>query len=371
MSQCLGHWQQWAWRAMAAGQSIRFLRELLLMYFVLGGGLGSASLPAPALAAESATSAVVVMYHRFGEKKFPTTNITLRQFEQHIEILTSGPYTVLPLPEIIAKAKNGEPLPPRTVGISIDDAYRSTFTEAWPRLKKAKLPFTVFVSTNHVDGKLSNMMSWDQIRTLAKNGVTIGHHTASHPHMPEHDQNRNKRDIVSSSERFQKEIGAVPKIFAYPYGEASKTIFKLVRNSGFKAAFGQHSGAFDQTSNFLYLPRFAMNETYGSATRFKTAVDTLALPISEHTPEDPLVILNNPPAIGFTVLGAMKGLKRLTCYTSHAGLAKTSLLGANRIEVRIDKPLPAGRTRLNCTLPAAEERWYWLGRQFYVPKKPR
>jgi hypothetical protein len=42
-------------------------------------------------------------------------------------------------------------------------------------------------------------------------------------------------------------------------------------------------------------------------------------------------------------------------------------LGDNRIEVRFMKPLPKSRTRLNCTLPAGEGRWYWFGYQFYVP----
>lgn len=371
MSQRLGHWQLWGRPKMAATKLARVMRVLLLTSIVFGGGLVTISTLSLVQAAESTTSAVVVMYHRFGEKKYPSTNITLQQFENHIKMLTSGPYTVLPLLEIIEKIKKGETLPARTVGITIDDAYRSTFTEAWPRLKKAKLPFTVFVSTNHVDRKLSNMMSWDQIRTLVKNGVTIGHHTASHLHMAEQKNERNKQDIAASSERFQKEIGFVPKIFAYPYGEASQAVIKIVRKSGFKAAFGQHSGAFDKTSSLFYLPRFAMNKTYGSPSRFRTAINALALPLAELTPADPLITSDNPPAIGFTITKAIKRLKSLACYASHAGRTNVIQLGANRIEVRINKPFPAGRTRLNCTLPAAEGRWHWFGWQYYVPKKPR
>ena len=29
-------------------------------------------------------SAVIIMYHRFGENNFPSTNINIEQFEQHI-----------------------------------------------------------------------------------------------------------------------------------------------------------------------------------------------------------------------------------------------------------------------------------------------
>ncbi len=213
------------------------------------------------------------------------------------------------------------------------------------------------------------MMSWDQIRTLVQNGVTIGHHTASHLHMADSDLEKNKNDIAKASTQYKKELGFVPKLFAYPYGEAGLEVINLVKESGFQSAFGQHSGAMDRSSDPFYLPRFAMNETYGSAARFKLVINSVSLPVTDITPDDPLITANNPPAIGFTVTEAIKGLRRLACYTSHAGRADIQQLGQNRIEVRVNKPLPAGRTRLNCTLPATSGRWYWLGRQFYVPRK--
>ncbi|MDH5410757.1 MAG: polysaccharide deacetylase family protein, partial [Alphaproteobacteria bacterium] len=104
----------------------------------------------PAVAA-AADSAVFLMYHRFGEDIYPATNVRIEQFEAHITELTKGPYTVLPASEIVAALQSGKELPDRTVGITIDDAYLSVYTEAWPRLKAAGLPFTLFVATDAVD----------------------------------------------------------------------------------------------------------------------------------------------------------------------------------------------------------------------------
>ena len=87
------------------------------------------------IAARAADSAVVLMYHRFGEMKHPTTNITIKQFEAHIAELSSGEYTVIALPEIIATLRARRPLPNKTVGISIDDAFLSVYEIAWPRLR--------------------------------------------------------------------------------------------------------------------------------------------------------------------------------------------------------------------------------------------
>ncbi|MBT7613103.1 MAG: polysaccharide deacetylase family protein, partial [Rhodospirillaceae bacterium] len=122
-------------------------------------------------AASDPASAVVLMYHRFGEDAHPSTNIRIDQFEQHIEILTSGRYTVLPLEEIVLAMAEGRPLPDRTVAITIDDTYRSTLTQALPRLQAAGLPFTVFVNTDSV-GQVGGVLTWDDVRTLEAAGVT-------------------------------------------------------------------------------------------------------------------------------------------------------------------------------------------------------
>lgn len=331
----------------------------------------TATLLLPCLSASAAMatdSAVVVMYHRFGESEYPSTNIPLAQFDAHLAELKNGRYTVLPLSEIVAAIRARTPLPDRTVGLSIDDAYLSVYTQAWPRLKKAGFPFTLFIATDSVDRNSPQYMSWDQVRELARAGVTIGSQTASHPHMAKTSAERNREEIRRSNARFEQEIGAKPDLFAYPYGESSLLVAKVVAEEGFSVAFGQHSGAFDATSDMLFLPRFAMNESYGDMERFRLAANALALPVTDLAPPDHLVGENNPPAIGFSVAPSVPDISRLSCFASHVvGRIRVEHLGSNRVEIRLGKALPAGRTRFSCSMPEGNGRWYWLGRQFYVP----
>ena len=35
----------------------------------------------------AADHATILMYHRFGEENYPSTNVTLEQFEEHLEVL--------------------------------------------------------------------------------------------------------------------------------------------------------------------------------------------------------------------------------------------------------------------------------------------
>jgi poly-beta-1,6-N-acetyl-D-glucosamine N-deacetylase len=331
---------------------------------MLGTGAFVLSLEIPvALAGDSA---VIFMYHRFGEDKFPSTNIKLSQFETHLSELKSGPYTVLPVPEIVARLKEKRSLPDRTIGLTIDDAYQSFYKKAWPRLKKAGIPVTLFVSTDAADRKLGGYMTWDQIRDVAAAGVTIGHHTVHHQHLPRKDMNSNIWEIRNAQARFEKELGKAPSLFAYPYGESSLALEKLAKSSGFAAAFGQHSGVAHTSSNFFYLPRFALSEKYGSLNRFKLGANALALPVTDITPADSLIGTMNPPAMGFTVLPNFQGPKHLACYISRIGKVRLERLGDIRIEIRSGKPFPRGRTRLNCTARGKGNRWYWLGRQFFV-----
>ena len=331
---------------------------------LLAAALWGAAAPADLSADESLS---VVMYHRFGESGYPSTNITIEQFESHVQELQTGAYTVLPLPEIVRALRTGKQLPDRTVGLTIDDAYLSVYREAWPRFREAGFPFTLFVATDPVDRRLPRYMRWSQIRELAAAGVTIGSQTASHLHMAAADEARNTADIEKSNARFTAELGTIPDLIAYPYGEASRAVEDQVRRMGFVAAFGQHSGAIGGTGNMFYLPRFAINEKYGDLVRFRQVVNVLPLRVSDVTPVDHLVGAINPPAIGFTVAAGIPGINRLSCFASHEGRARIERLGERRFEVRVEGPFPKGRTRLNCTMPAAHGRWRWLGRQFYVP----
>jgi peptidoglycan/xylan/chitin deacetylase (PgdA/CDA1 family) len=331
------------------------------------GVLGSGVSPTARAESHDPVSAVIIMYHRFGERARPSTNIRLKQFEAHLAELAAGNHVVRPIHEILAALKTGRPMSGRTVGISIDDAFRSVYHEAWPRLRRAGLPFTLFIATDAVDRGGAGYMTWDQIRDLARAGVTIGSQTASHPHMPLLTPRQLRQEIEKSQRRFVEELGFQPRLFAYPYGEASTAVMTLVQESGFTAAFGQHSGALHGKSNFNYLPRFTMNERYGSRARFIQAVNALPMFATEITPHNP-TLGPNPPAFGFTLGQGVGRLESLACFGSVHGKLAYQRLGQRRIEVRPPSAFRPGRARINCTLPAGGGRWRWFGFQFFIPK---
>ena len=338
----------------------------------LGGAFALLLLSTPVSPTETVTAdrsaATVIMYHRFGEREYPSTNVRIEQLEAHIRELTSGTYNVLPLERIVDAFRAGHDLPANTVAITIDDAYLSTYTEAWPRFREAGLPFTVFVATDPVDNGLANFLTWDQLREIRDGGGGIGHHTASHLRMVGASDERIWREIRKASERYRQELGEIPRLFAYPFGEASRDVRDKIIKAGFAAAFGQHSGVAYEGADRFYLPRFPLNENFGSLERLRLAATALPFPVTDVTPID-FFLTRNPPHFGFTVSPEIGSLERLRRYASpgDGGQARIQRLGERRIEVRVDRPFPPGRARFNCTLPARDGRWRWFGMQFYAP----
>jgi len=328
----------------------------------------SAFLLSKSVAAED-NSAVVLIYHRFGEEKYPSTNIRISQLESQIAQLTAGGYHFMAMSTAVKTLKKNEKFPSRTIILTVDDAYLSFARTGWPLLKAAGIPAALFVATDPVDEGNDNYMNWDDIRLLQSEGVEIGHHTASHLHMAAARHEEALKDVRRASARFEAELGTVPKIFAYPYGEYSSDLATAIEAEGFDAAFAQYSGPVAPWQNLFSLPRFPVNERYGDQARFKLISQTLALPIADLIPSNPIVAPDkNPPLLGFTVEAEIRGLSAMACYPSHLGkAADLNFVTSRRIEVRFDKPFPKGRNRINCTMPAGNGRWYWFGQFYLVP----
>ena len=306
--------------------------------------------------------ATIIMYHRFGESKYPSTNIELDQFDAHLAYLAEGGFTVLPVPQIIETLNAGGDLPDRTVGITIDDAYLSVYTEALPRLQAYDFPFTLFIATDPIDRQFGDYMSWEQLRELQQMGVSMGSQTKSHPHMHRLTSEQVKNELRLSNDRFIEELGLRPELFAYPYGEYSLDVIEAVKEAGFVAAFGQNSGIMHSEDLWFELPRFAFNETYGTLDRLKLAVNGKPLRVSDITPAN-MVLSENPPLYGFTISESLMPARQLRCFASGYGKVDVAQLG-RRAEVRLPGALKGPRARINCTMPAGEGRWRWLGRQF-------
>lgn len=320
------------------------------------------TLAGPVLAAESA---VVLLYHRFDDDRVPALNTTAEQFAAHLAEIKTGGHVVMALPEVMAAFRQNKPLPDKAVVLSFDDAAASAYSRAWPLLKKAGLPVTLAIATDEIDRGGSDAMTWPQIRELVAAGASVASQGAARLHMAKASPEAIAADLARARARFEAELGSVPTVFVWPWGEASAEAMRVVQAAGYVAGFGQHSGAIWAKAPPYYLPRFAASSSYGDMERFRLAIRSRPLPAEDITPADPLLKVN-PPAFGFTLAEDVPGIDGLSCFSSHQGQLRVERLGP-RVEIRMSKPIPPGRGRINCTVATLEGRWRWFGWQFISP----
>ena len=344
----------------------------IYLFIMLASWLCITSLPTPAGASALDKSVVILMYHRFGEDQYPTTNVKMEQFKSHIQELKRGNYNILPVKDIIQKIKNGESLPDKTIGITIDDAYLSVYENAYPLLKDANFPFTVFVSSGQIHNNPGSLMSWRQLRKMIATGlVDIGNHLVDHDSAVTLSLDEVTSQINQAQATIREKTGQTPSLFSYPYGEYSNAIIERVKRANFDAAFGQHSGTigplYKDNLNLFTLPRYALNENFSNVDRFRLVINSLPLPVTDVTPDNAfLTPADNPPLYGFTVNDSVKNLSNLKCYASAGGDLSLERIGPTRFEIRLEKAFPPGRSRINCTTLAPSGRWRWFGQQFVV-----
>ena len=310
------------------------------------------------------------MYHRFDENKYPSTNIKVDDFKKQLEIIQKENIDFINpnnFEQSLISAKKK-----RKILLTIDDAYLSFYKNAWPILKKRKIPFILFVSTREVGS--FNYMNWDQIKELYEEEfVEIGNHSHSHEYLIDETPTVIKNDLLKSKEILKKKLGANTKFFSYPFGEYSLDFKKLIKVLNFKYAFGQHSGVIDETKDFFALPRFPINEKYGDLKRFNTLIKTLPFKYEYILPaEKYLISSKNPPEVELKFFKNIKNIEKINCYSNDGGIwkaSKVNFINKQTIEINLLEKFVDERGRINCSLRVAGGFWRWLGIQFVIAEK--
>ena len=328
-------------------------------------------------------AAVILQYHHVSNNTPKITSISPSLFVAHLDYLEDNEFTVWPLPRLVEHLKSGKPIPDKVISITFDDAYDSIYKEAFPRLKKRGWPFTVFVSTQPVESKSQGFMTWQQLRDMTDQGATIANHTHTHAHLvrklPEESGKawlaRIESEISKAQTLIEKNTGQKHRLLAYPYGEYTAEISKLVEDMGF-TAFGQQSGAAGSDFDMTGLPRFPMNNHFGSMDQFKNKVGSLPLNLKGITPDQRIITETTgfPKGLTLTFQAEEGNIEQLNCYLSFQGKAELrTKKSADTIIVSIANasPPPVGRSRINCTMPsrAFPGRFRWAS-YFWMRKNP-
>lgn len=201
----------------------------------------------------------ILMYHRIGDDRHPSTSVSVDAFEKQLNFLEEKGYEVVELSRIVEAVRNNEKPGEKWVAITIDDAYRSFYENGLPLLKERGYPFTVFVNTRAVDRGYGDYMTWEMVNSCSKYGE-IGGHSHTHSSMPRIEAHHMKDELRRNKKLLEDKLGIEMRYFAYPYGEYSGEVVEEVRSLGYEAAFKQVMGSVNEGSSLYTLNRIPVGE---------------------------------------------------------------------------------------------------------------
>lgn len=206
--------------------------------------------------------AVVLMYHRVSDDgNQPDITVSTRKFERHMSYL-AGSFDVVTIDEIVGGYISGRKWEKDVAAVTFDDGFKDNYTDAYPILKKYRIPATVFVATDHIGSDIG--LSRDEIILMHNGNITFGAHTISHPVLSSLDRESAIREISGSKSILEDILKSTVSYFAYPYGKRGRDFndvsMYIVRECGFKAAFATDNGFLTLKSSRYALNRIGMRD---------------------------------------------------------------------------------------------------------------
>ena len=188
----------------------------------------------PGVHANGYQTVPILTYHRFGSKSSKLT-VTTTAFEAQMDYLAKNGYRVISLARLARFLEGKEPLPRKSVVVTIDDGFRSTFEIAYPILARHGFAATVFLYSDFVGA--SDALTWAQMKEMIASGlIEIQPHSKTHTNLTlglpgETDaryRERMAREIEAPIGLIRDRLATRSLTFAYPYGDVNETVVDLL-----------------------------------------------------------------------------------------------------------------------------------------------
>jgi len=303
-------------------------------------------------------SVIALMYHRFDEPKYQSTSISSELFEKHLKLIEENGFNVLNIKDFLDILINKKKIPKKTLLITVDDAFRSFYNFAFPLLKKYNFPLSVFVSTASVSkDEESDFMSWEMLKEIQKHKGMVFNHTVDHISLLGLSDKMIIDQVTKASNEIKLRLGIDnPKVFSYPYGESSERVEKILEELGILVAFSQHSAPLNHNDSLYRLPRFSLNNEYGTLDRLRMIFKTKRLPIQNLTYTD---AITHEEEIEISFESSMN-LEKINCYINQ-GVSLIKKINEKKVILELNGLKSGQRHRLNCTIIDKEDI-YWFGK---------
>ncbi len=177
----------------------------------------------------------------------PPLCISPDRFGEHVSSLVDAGWSSLTLDGLLAGYARGG-WPERSVMFTFDDGLASFAREALPHLVRAGFAATLFVVAGRIGGETDwpgyprgtpreQLLDAAALAEVAAAGVEIGAHAMSHRRLSTLAADAAAREVLDGRRRLEDLLSRPVRSFAYPFGEVTPVMARLVRER-FEAGFG-------------------------------------------------------------------------------------------------------------------------------------
>ena len=203
---------------------------------------------------------IILTYHRIRDDgKDSHISVSTKNFENQMVYLKEC-VNIISLNTLIDNIGKEADILMDNVAITFDDGYKDNFLNAYPILRKHRLPATIFLVSKLV-GKSEEILNVDDIKLMKSDGIDFGSHTRTHKTLTEIDINTATEEIHNSKTELKRLLNEKIDIFAYPRGKRAhfnEDIKAQVKRSGYKAAFTTENGEIDNKADLFELKRIGI-----------------------------------------------------------------------------------------------------------------
>lgn len=234
----------------------------------------------------------ILGYHEFSDTAPETAmRINTTKFRKQMEVIRQLGITVISLDDFVAWKRGEKQIPEKSVLITIDDGWKSTYTDAFPILKEYGYPFSLYLYKNYVDGG-GRALTSPMIREMVAAGATVGSHSVSHP-LPGAVKTQQAKGPQSfdqylrvemgESKRFlESKFGVSVTTYAFPGGYFTEEMLELAPEFGYTHLFTVQPGKVRRSTPDNSLPRYMIlgnhDPIFEFATTFREAESATIAP---------------------------------------------------------------------------------------------
>ena len=184
--------------------------------------------------------------------------VTPESFEAHVAFLARHRYRVWELGALADALARGQRIERRSTVITFDDGYEETCRLVAPLLKRVGIPATVFVTPAEVG--TPGFMTWDQIRAIANEGISIGSHTFHHAYLPLIPLEEVRWELSESKQAIERQVGRPVELLCYPIGGYTPEVQRMAQACGYQAACTTNRGVSRHGYDLFALRRIKITE---------------------------------------------------------------------------------------------------------------